>query len=198
MLDDLSLAKMIRDIAQVICDAYWLEEAIESHQPVPPLKFNKKFIWARWVRECVANYSYLVTLGVACDWEAAYRKDFKLDKKYHDIFEWARKNTPDLPLRCHSCVICHKETSDGCNYCQEKSILPLIMPKKYILDEDELNETNIQIIGSYRNYYQAKLKQKFQYSNAIVECHSVTGAEIVGNGIEVRWTKRQKPEWISL
>jgi hypothetical protein len=174
-LDDKSLDKMIRSIAQVLCNVHWLIDSDETEYnreypytknvswPIEWASFaDCDCKWTHWIAECVANYNYLVTLGISCDWELAHRNNFKLSKKYHDIFEWARDNTPSL-----SECACKKYGK----MCECKVIPPIVMPKKYIkyAYNDDINET---CISSYRNYYQSKLTKKLNKCDSIFESTS--------------------------
>lgn len=232
-LDDKSLDKMIKSIAQVLCNVHWLEngESIEcslcryyavrmkkstcnclSKNKIPLPSTQVLYKWSQWARECVANYKWLVELGLACDWEFAYRSDFKLDKKYHDIIEWARDNVPELPKQIYQ--------KDDLGYTvlmcgilgNEPTPFPLVMPKEYLcttpIDEDYLF---LKVRESYRTYYNhllnKNLNRKIKCSTcnggsfAIakdVQCPDCRDHNYISEPIIPVWTKREKPDWLNL
>jgi hypothetical protein len=203
-LDDKSLNVMIRDIAQVLCNVHYIYEAYDMLYDVSkvPLKVKTKTIlaedqWSQWARECVANYKYLVELGLALCVEFSRRSDRLADSKDGDAdfdihplnktIRWARDNVPDLPIPIGSMVI---DTNNVAHTI--RTPFPLVMPKKYILSIPYNNgkevmahidngTTEWDTVSSYRNYYQAKLTIRMaKVDNKIV------------------WTNREKPQWIHL
>jgi hypothetical protein len=64
--------------------------------------------WTQWIRECKANYLYLVELGIYCCREFHFRNEKKCDSKkvengddhcgaWHkmrNVIDWARDNNP--------------------------------------------------------------------------------------------------------
>ena len=207
-LDDKSLDKQIKDIAQVLCNVHHLEsdyinepdyfdDGIPLDYSLHPIKIRSNQDWVFWARECKANYLYLVELAIHLIKEAVYRKQVFLTNpsKYEKIIFWARDNVPDLPSNCHSCALCYNETNEGCKFCQKFPVLPLIMPKKYIYDNsyschisdpnEEKEYTMNSLTCSYRNYYQAKL-------------HNSMLAYLRDDKQKPTWTNRNQPEWIEL
>jgi hypothetical protein len=172
MLDDRHLFFMLRTIARVICKVhYTISPKIIKRSSTP--KFVSDFRgasldWVKWASESIGHYEYLRLLGTACDWEAAFRSEWKLTKKYHDIFEWALNNTPSL------------------EYNPFKGI-PIVMPRKYIYGERKSISKDtvmtISVFRCYRRLYQAKINQhlaKYRHYDFL------------------KWTKRKKPEWLDL
>ena len=188
MLDDKSLDKMIKDIAQVLCNVHhelsdYINDADYFDDDIPlcwsghSLKHYKNAEWSSWATECNANYLYLVNLGLACSYEIEIHRKIRsnYNKKYAEILRWAREN---IPGDFHKCV------SVSTLSCLGKCGLPMIMPKKFIKLCSDINGDatdnlpEFMVIQSYRNYYQAKLRQK-------PECFTI-------------YTNRKKPEWITL
>lgn len=234
-LDDKSLDKMIKDIAQVLCNAhhelnwkqYQLGQKRISDVPMLFTEYgtNKGLDeWSQWARECFSNYKYLVELGIECCREFHFRNGEKCDEekvydgddhcgawhKMRDVIDWARDNVPDLPKQTksfggYSIFGEFKVTEvESCI----PTLLPLVMPKRFHEERIVVNEkyetmlipriTLEQRIQAYRNYYQVKLKQKLQHCNSIFEsAHEISG----GHGesrIEIKWTNRNKPEWLEV
>lgn len=195
-LDDRSLNTMIKDVAQVLCNAHWLFCRITYPEfdatNGAEYKFNTALIplkekniyngWSQWARECKANYEWLVELGIDLDCEWTFRFGYepgKLDKhhKLWNVLLWARDNVPDLP----SCVgkqRCTPDcTSTRCNWDNETKSLPLVMPNKY---QNNVAYDQPFVICYYRNYYLAKL------------------SKWCGKKLMYAWTNRKKPEWLSI
>ncbi len=224
-LDDKSLDKQIKDIAQVLVNVHKIvdmDKCINNHKNDRPCGcFNnmqhfyskshtcdkhKLFVtkltktanrtlipWNRCASECKANYLYLVELGWNCLTEHYHRhgvlqgrRPRQVLHKMHHVIEWAKANVPDLPKL--------KGVDKSLEVCQ----LPLIMPKKYLVEWSNNCDANYLLrdyhTESYRNYYQAKLQQK--------QCKQCEGTWKSINGIDcksnTRWTKRSKPSWLSL
>jgi hypothetical protein len=183
-LDDKLLNKMIKGIAGVLCRVHHelvdYDDYIVDNYKAPPLDIRvvNEYIlkWAQWARECKANYLYLTNLGLELNLE--YIERFFKPHKFNNILHWLRDNVPDLP---------------------EKDLItpfPLVMPKKYQVIEyvkDEYVESD-HVIESYRNYYQAKLKQKpCDKHDACIYAKQKRCLKI-----EPEWTNRNKPEWLEV
>lgn len=192
MLDDTSLEKQIKDIADVLCWSHENRDTLRDQYlnstifvELPKSKYIDQ--WWQWARECKANYMWLVKYGKHCSAELMKRLSMggcKTSLKYMDAIDWARDNVPDLP------------EAQNYGYIGSFNIteLPLIIPKKYYIIP---NKIDIDLKASYRNYYQAKLKQKierFENSNR-AEHYRIAG---VPCRYEFYWTNRQRPEWIKL
>lgn len=181
MLDDKHLDKMIKSIIQVLCNTHWINPLnLRDKSLRPPLQ-TESFYWNKWNEwssRCIANYRYLVELGLELCREYAIRfsknvidlntgyinsKNIK-EHKYQKIIGWSRDNEPNLPdnsvtiipepYNPHNCPDIHKWKK------QIKTPFPFVMPKKiqkiyplllvkYLHDEN----TNAQVIYWYRNYY---------------------------------------------
>jgi hypothetical protein len=89
-LDDKSLGKMIKSVAQVLCNAHWQNHLqLRDKELRPPLQREGFSVWTEWASLCIANYRYLVSLGLAlCD-EWIFRfmdeEDFNSDYEAHHI-----------------------------------------------------------------------------------------------------------------
>jgi len=177
-LDDKSLDRMIKDIAQVLCNVHWLDHAIryspnlerfeklENSVPLKEKSLNT-CSWSQWAKDCEANYLYLVELGLELMVEHVYPRCLGPTNKYMEAILWAKGNVPVLT---------------GDEYMTCPLYFPLVMPKKYYrcnCDEKgyfrcDWGSEQINTIESYRNYYRSKLK----------------GSEV--------WTRREKPDWLNL
>lgn len=228
-LDDKSLDKQIKDIAQVLCNVHHYQffflpfpKKMADFCKHPPLKVssNKHIqIWSHWTRKCKANYLYLVELGLACtvEWALRYNGYMTPDKckesnklaKLNTVICWARDNVPDLPIT-QTCRNCDGNSDDyygegyPCDQCnvdgkQEKTqtSLPLTFPKKYIIHLNvlDITDTGDQDIESYRNYYQAKLKQ---LKDRINKGGLSNYPESLSWTDYYKWTNRAVPKWLSL
>lgn len=212
-LDDKSLDKMIRDIAQVLCNIHhilinedWGRQLyedtsfsrLEAHNDVP-LKENKICLWAEWARKCEANYLYLLRLGQLLCYEFSKRFNFlaSYPQKIHEsekIIDWASDNVPDLPNN-------QNYFNAGADIYLVNGVttpFPLVMPKKYA---DNLTSKDLEklrytfklqddFVCCYRNYYRAKLIKKVYW------CMPRTDQALRDHGI--KWTIRTKPEWVKL
>ena len=110
----------------------------------------------------------------------------------------ARHNVPDLPYKYSSYHSCDYGDDAPC-VCLETTHLSLIMPNKYQNFNDvhkHFNSHQDTSIYLYRNYYQAKIEKKFKGHKSI----SMNGTPYYSTGIrtKITWTKREKPEWLSI
>jgi hypothetical protein len=189
-LDDKSLNRMIKDIAQVLCSVHYDLQMVglEKNSKIP-IDVSRDYTqytaqWTLWSTECKANYQYLVDIGINLINEYNFRFSL-IFHKYADIIEWGRDNVPNLPYkcRCKTAPICMS------NECEEyPTELPLVMPKKYIATQANLIEHKLLdgYVISYRKYYQNNLKCHFKR-------YHCTEREMTW-----AWTNREKPEWINL
>ena len=190
-LDDKSLENMIKDIAHILRNIWDIESPLLKHNfsSIDNLYHFDK--WSLWGRECKANYLYLVELGNYLIEEYLHRfkrhtKKFNKQDKYFRIFIWAINNIPDLPLhKFEKCILNKDVIVSGGLLGNQHGDIPLLMPLKYLSTVNDSSgrykETNV--IQSYRNYYNEKLKQK------LLKKHPC-------DNMNVLWTKRQKPDWI--
>ncbi len=173
-LDDKSLDKMIKDIAQALCNvsiSLRIDKALSrdnyalSDTPLDYSLDKKILAWKEWARECEANYLYLVELGMQCGHEINSRGPQNNKKTYNALkgIVWARDNVPDLPIKCPS-------------YNKGMTEFPAAKPKYLRADT----------IRTYRNYYKSKLYK--EEKNSIY---------ITNKGLHAVWTERNKPEWLS-
>lgn len=201
------LEKQIKAIAQTLCNVHHdinqLNGTYESHHHlIPAIGKDNKFYynWTKWARECVANYKWLVELGLACCKEYNYRSckcancrgnncPYRGQHIDQSVIEWANDFVPDLPFS----LLPTK------NY--PMTPFPTVMPKKYQNRPYENYGKEDPVIESYRNYYQHKLQQK---TNCIA-CNNTrkstcSDCETCFSCIESMptWTNREKPEWLNL
>lgn len=212
-LDNRSLDKMIKDIAQVIVTAatwekiheYEIEKAMTEKalknipknktsainmKSMTQIKIELKYDdWVHFSRKCRANYLWLVSLLDHLLWEKIFRFKKLHDGKYHEIFKWARDNVPDLPERVKI------KQYIGAGYFGEIATditPPVVMPRKYhaltpYSKPEDCGSSDggleIDVFESYRNYYQARLNRKEPFM------------QFKRKDV---WTRRQKPEWLKL
>jgi hypothetical protein len=217
-LDDKSLNFMIKDIAQVLCNVHHdliddkffesskysehcqdIRDKWKSEIPLETIFASKTGLlqWSQWARECEANYLYFVSLLQACAHEYRFIRDIKIPLELGEVICWVRNNIPDLPNKYSSCHSCDYGDDAPC-VCLETTEFPVIMPKKHIkwttingVDDSPLEEE------SYRNYYQARLKQYIEKSVKKLQGELFQGAktEVDYDGL---WTRREKPKWLSI
>jgi hypothetical protein len=204
------LEKQIKAIAQTLCNVHHdinqLNGTYESHHHLIPMigKDNKFYYnWTKWARECVANYKWLVNLGMHCCIELILHRGILKCKKYQLAIDWASSNAPDLPefiIKDQGKVNCFGEKFEYKSY-NEQSPFPTVMPKKYQNRPYENYGKEDPVIESYRSYYQHKLQQR---TNCIA-CNNTrkstcSDCENCFSCIEImpKWTRREKPEWLNL
>lgn len=198
-LDDKSLNQQIKDIAEILCLVCTWNTTFGQYTEIPlnyykddvPLKRilipKWMFSWAKWAEECKANYMYLVELLNKCLLEyhlrfvpkTPYCRESKYFMKWDKIYRWARDNVPDLPIIWTKAILPSDDINLG-----DRTSLPLIMPKKYIHEcfkyaQPQALDRDIMLVKSYRNFYQAKLRQRKRNPKAT-------------------YTNREKPEWVNL
>jgi hypothetical protein len=230
-VDDKSLDNMIKDIAQVLCCAQrpiikevihddmhsvWLKIPIE----IPKKIFKESWAWWKWARECVANYEYLVKLGLVLCREYVERfttwsnihdldcdtKDPRTFHKMQKVIEWAQDNVPSVNRA--SCVGKKRCTPDcGFEYCIwdiEPLQFPLVMPSKYykyrevILikpkEGEQITVTNEMIKEAIKN---TDLKELLKIDH-VQSYRNYYQAKLIKTKIPPTWTRRQPPAWINL
>ncbi len=238
MLDDKSLSKMITTIAEVLCGVHesiltksyinephkWILKDLEKiplcSKDVDEDGYTKN-PWVIWGSACVANYRYLVELGIACSMEIEYRVTGFCEHMHRRVIEWAKSNVPEIPVFCASTG--DKKVCSSCAHSITSSLhteIPLVMPKTYhaycisyktfddvffisdfIEPEAIPPEAFINPIESYRAYYQSKLqaglRRKGNYSNnrAVKK-----GFEYPGHPHPIipKWTRRSMPTFLNL
>lgn len=256
-IDDNSLDNIIKDISQALCNVHYELQmfGFDKTKEIPldvSIDYTHHTIeWSLWATKCVANYEYLVELGLECCYEYWFRFVGKcpcceegyeeldciclplngqneLSHKMQKIIDWVQNNIPDLPSK--NCELCHGKRrilcqthNDGqgyyetCTRCIEKlgdigfistgisnkpTPFPLVMPKKYINVAHKYQQDDMLycVIDSYRNYYQAKLKNKLAKCNSIFEsANELSGGSYKNNDrVEIKWTKREKPDWLKI
>lgn len=226
-LDDRSLSRMISEIAQVLCAAHWIlhnESSSPSDLNLPPLPsgttestLDLRRPWSQWARSCLANYNYLVELGMRCCEEWSYRfsnvnlkitynlksATKNVDKKYYHqhkhqhVIEWAKSNVPDLPKNECTLDSCQKCTDDNKFY--YGTPVPLAMPDRFNFVKEcmRAKDTPEATINSYRAYYQHNLQKGLRR----VKKHSVPdymGGTTTPDPIIPKWTCRTQPDWLKL
>lgn len=194
-LDDKSLDKMIHDITLVLKGCH-----------------NNKFVissglnqWTEWGRECRANYLYLVELAELCSRELNYRflGLTQTRIKQEKILILARDNVPSLKSCTNKEKLCTPECRrSSCLWDREHTSIPLILPKKYYAKWLVDNCYNTEqydngMIQSYRNYYQAKIEQRYNKRPCLGTPH-IFATVCIHCIWDSWWTNRQKPEFIKI
>lgn len=214
MLDDRSLERMIKSIAQTLLNVHWYphRNAVESYIDIPGIYKEVHVEWTQWARSCSANYRYLVRLGIACCREFHYRNSEKCDEekvyngddncgawhKMRGVFDWARDNEPDLP---------EVENTNNPHIVRcmfTGTPLPLVMPKKYIYACPCCQRTRIVecVVKSYRNFYLSKIRKLYEKcsncNNTCFDenCYTCGMQDIADNLNAPTWTKRERPEFL--
>lgn len=182
-LDDKSLEKMIKALAQVLCGCH---QAIPEYWAFKNTKIHLK--WISWACECLANYEYLLMLldDLLKEYNFRFLDNYTVDTIFNrlfNIFLFLRDNAPDLPnylLTCYPPKL------------PSHTAFPLVMPNKYRVKEMEIIEGGVRevsdqhdaVIESYRNYYSATLYKNLKRQHE--------------PKIAPSWTRREKPKWINL
>lgn len=197
-LDDKSLDKMIKSIAQTLCCAHYEYHSevemfsfhiIKNGEDVPqtPLNIRKDIMlkllpWSQWARECVANYKWLNKLGQSLLMQWVYRHPDTRIPVRDFILKYKNKN---FQHKLQSVIYWLNDNVPelpdhpyGSHLNNEVTDFPLVIPEKFkiVLDTSTVIP-HYDIIESYRNYYN-HLLSKYK-------------ADPV-------WTRREKPEWIKL
>lgn len=204
-LDDKSLDWMIKDIANVFKIVHGKIEFISSG-------IND---WSKWARQCVANYEYLVSLGMELCIEYQYRfgkSCWYCDEGYDDedctclplnghhkdahkkqlVIEWARDNIPDLP----TWII-----TKGISNVYDPTPFPIVIPKKYLIMR--LNSSPYGYdpqpiaLESYRKYFEYKVYKKVLGTASLLE-DTVPKIFTYDAGKLPKWTHREKPDWLNI
>jgi hypothetical protein len=166
-LDDKTLDKQIKAIAQVLCNVHHMKDTKDI--PLQLHKTVKTNDVLNWLLECLANYLKLIDMGLACCEEWEYRfNDIKIkggthyvldndpDKKkikynrhkLQPVVEWARDNMPDLPKYQHTKIAENNNVSWLYNE-EQATPFPLVMPEKYRKLPMESAPTDKPFIGIY-------------------------------------------------
>jgi hypothetical protein len=185
-LDDKSLARMIKDIAQTLCNSHYSPAPFGLFKRPSyelPLKFKRISYyseWYYWTRKSQANYLYVLKLGFECldefyirmrdDADIYLRKD-----KYENAIFWARDNIPEL--------------SEHEQHFQDIPEYPIdVIPKNYQIKRLNISlkgyYPKISIIESYREWYKSKCILK---NNSFVDKRTKK---------ELKWTNRTPPKWL--
>lgn len=197
MLDDDTVMKQIKEIAQVLCDVhhqiYYVNTA-DICCPSIPLKTTGKCHeykgdlifrnneWVDWIFKDKAHYIYLLGYSLACIAEYNRRMDItsSTTPKIYGAIEWLRDNYPDLPV------------DDN----MRTFVTPLIVPKKYHWEGEFFKEENV--IKSYCAYYKAKVKKLESPKSIFIKTPNDYDSSGFHKTIfpKLRWTKRARPEWL--
>lgn len=213
-LDDIALDKQIRAIAQTLCNAHY-KFHFNSKKPrmeiVPPLKPIIEQEYSGWAITCRSNYLQLVDMGLKYCEEFHYRSlpypDKSWEKKWPElaiVICWARDNVPQLPDNYKKDTVTVeingvKQRVLSPTLKQEQTPFPLVMPEEYIVYKPRMYpsknaHTEVHIIGSYRNYYRAKLQKIEENGCPCQRCLCIDDSKCK----IPTFTRRKKPEWLNL
>jgi hypothetical protein len=196
-LDDKTLDKQIKNIAQALCNAQWMIRPYAEAITIPLALKPCKLVFINWAAKCRANYLTLVQMGIdACEeytyrfsergydskWKDAGWLDFSIPfykkLKHHKLklaMEWAHTNIPELPLL---------KTEEDFNMG-----FPL-PPKKYVRQVGDEAGWFPEIISSYRLYYRSKIYKKIHG----IDCVNLPIIDTDPN--YPKWTRREMPEYL--
>ena len=122
---DKHVVKMVLETAQILC-------ASHSRQDTPYKKTHLNHPCVKWVKESLANYIWLVRLGIELCKEYTYR--YEKFHKSQQVIEWCLANFPELPNI-------------------EQTQFYLCVPEEFKLVDNNCISNVIEI---YRLYYQYK------------------------------------------
>ena len=88
---DKLLVKMVLETAQLLCTV----QHLRGEASPPYKKTHSAHPAVLWTCESIANYRWLVELGLALAVEYTYR--YGRRHKSQDVIEWCRDHEPDLP-----------------------------------------------------------------------------------------------------
>lgn len=185
-LDDSTLDKNIKAIAQVLCNVH------HTHGDIPSIPLNPEYEdgYADWARTCEANYLKLVEMGEELCIEYSYRNkcscvvggDYGMDghwtecngcngngrhpHKLGSVIEWCKGNVPEL-RGCRGKSACTPDCNpDSCYWDENPTPFPLCIPKKHIIYDNDIYEPTAPFVieESYRNYYKSKLSKDAKFT----------------------------------
>lgn len=190
-LDDRSLSRMIKKIAQALCQVHfqWIDYHAHTIGDANHLAANipiqdkvifdgRRNAWADFGYKFSANYRYLCDLGMECCKEWSYR-NYKTE--YDDKEEIMVCNWP-YPGPPHK----HQHIIEWCS--QNQPDLSLEIPKEnpYAL---------ATTISFYREKYQHKLNKGLRRA---ITYRDVYGKKVISKPIIPKWSRREKPSWLIL
>lgn len=225
-LDDKTLAKQIKAIAQVLVNASIWTMDLPNTEKVNDAFKNNPYVdqnsitsftvdkiyneYVHWARECRANYLKLVEMGFTCFSEYRCRGLINRDEydsvyEYERILEWAHDNIPDLPEKL-DCVGLPAIDTDP-DFMMDFPV----PPKEYIVmelvhyGEYPIHHERINFLESYRNYYRAQLHKTIKCGMCVGE-----GSYLVDEGESIclwcngvgytqkrfLFTRREMPEYL--
>jgi hypothetical protein len=225
MLDDKSLDKQIKAVAQVLCNVHLYTASDDlyygARDNVPlELDINDKIMeYTEWARTCLANYKQLVEMGLACCYE--YQNRFNCDAfliegadcehednecenlefkchKLQSVIEWAQSNQPDLPARKT------KEYSIGFYRVRDHTPIrstpfPLVMPEKYKINRVIMMGMNPPDFETKHiiESYRNYYRAKYEKSLKGSQSVSMSGVPYYSEGkSNFKWSRREKPEFL--
>jgi hypothetical protein len=222
MLDDKSLEKQIKNIAQVLCNAHYynlklkgvgmaLHESQVAHIPLNKQMRNnsecRHLEWSLWAKECKGNYLWLVNYAIICCgeyyWRFMVREYGNLDhdnkcnevEHYNAIILWARNKTPNLP----NCLDKEKCTPDcGRTHCfwdDNHKMIPVIVPKKYFHLEDSIEHPLKPGRMLFQEINLIESNRKF-YKSKLISRETETSTIFTTRGINAQWTNQTAPEFL--
>lgn len=213
-LDDRSLDKMIKDIAQVLCNVHWYifipDLDVISAGKIPPNLFQVSNIplrfgmtqsisrWSQWARGCRENYFWLVALACVCLQEYKYRKQptgicgqalIYGIHEYQEAIIWVRHNVPYLTERVKI------KQYIGAGYFGEIATditPPVVMPRKYhaltpYSKPEDCGSSDGGLEIDVFESYRNYYQARLNRKEPFMQFKK-----------KAVWTRREKPEWLKL
>jgi hypothetical protein len=91
---DKHVVKMRLELAQIACTVHHLNGTPKDYIPYKPTHIHHPSVV--WAGQDLANYCYVVSLGLQLCEELVYRFKTK-DQKVKPVLEWLSNNFPDIP-----------------------------------------------------------------------------------------------------
>jgi hypothetical protein len=204
-LDDTTLSKQIKAIAQVLCNVHIMlhrqrVELFKNDKSQPsPINFDlppEKMLHGKpiddeytlWASTCRANYLALVDMGLPIIQECIYRWNEPMPEsvnyKYPEAIWWARDNVPELPIKhvfnckCEGQWIC-----DECQY-SEHTPFPLCVPAKRIIRKECEHSKGNADLSLNMHMFDIDITESYRnYYRAKLPK-------------DAKWTRRDKPEYL--
>jgi hypothetical protein len=215
-LDDRTLEKQIKAIAQVLCNVHYYAHVETNVKDIPlEQNYGAYLAFTNWAGKCLANYNELVRMGVACIQECYFRWNEPIPEntsyKYAEVIEWAKQTKPALEEHGTKVVDVNGSPRFLAMPKNETTPFPLVMPDKYKRYPLGVDTFNKAIEESYRNYYRAKLQKPrkikckecdgfwtlvFNNEDYDKNCPRCEAKGYIKKQITPKWTRRETPEYL--
>lgn len=218
MLDDATLSRQIKAIAQCLCNVHHIISALplsefakgnqNDHIPLSPYKFGNKY--DKWAYECRANYLKMVEMGMACcreyEWRfTEYEWEDRIIDKENDFYEYSEiVGTNKLKEHKLQHVIewSGKNVPDLDKYLlltcppqpPKETPFPVVMPEEYKRIKP-MHPPLIAIESSYQNYYRVNLTKAID-NKVFRLTKEGKYTELNAKQFFPAWTRREKPKFL--